>query len=329
MSLSIPNLPAELEQLLQQVPRGSVTTYGDLAKALGNVIAARWVGSFLLHHERSTDWPTHRVVRSDGTLGLYAHGDVEAKAVRLREEGANVMGDGDRLRVNLEAHRHAEFDSTRPLEALRRLQLELPGQCDLTAPSQPPNTVAGLDVSYGPGNLGIGGYALVEYEKGDVLWSTTVQYEVNFPYISSYLSFRELPVLQELLDTARAAGKLADVCMIDGAGIMHPRRCGIATHFGIACGVATIGVTKKLLAGAFDNNDVPARQPRDVTDGEDLLGVAIRPREISKRFIWSSPGHRMDVATAAEVTINMLRNHRLPEPIYWADRLSRQAVAKK
>ena len=149
--------------------------------------------------------------------------------------------------------------------------------------------------------------------------------EVKFPYISSYLSFRELPVLVDLYDAARNAGRLADLFMIDGTGIMHPRRAGIATHFGILTDTPTLGITKKLLAGKFNGQDVPALEPRDVIDGDELLGVALRPRESSKKFIWASPGHRMDVATASATTLQMLRGRRLPEPIYWADRLSRKA----
>ena len=320
--LQLPDLFSDLHDLLQQVPRGNVTTYGDLAKALGNVIASRWVASCLLHDEVSASWPSHRVVRADGSLGLYAHGDAEAKADALRADGVRVA----KGKVDLNQFGVRDFQSARPLETLRRLQDELLSQCVLTPDDNAPRTVAGLDVSYGSGNIGVGGYALVDADTGDLLWSTTVECEVNFPYVSSYLAFRELPVLAELLRAAEDAGRLADVYMIDGTGIMHPRRSGIATHLGILADIPTIGITKKLLAGKFNDKDAPPQQPRDVTDGNELLGVALRPRETSKRFIWASPGHRMDVPTATGLTIRLLCGRRLPAPIYWADRLSRQVV---
>ena len=317
----LPDLFNDLRELLDQVPAGNVTTYGDLARGLGNVIASRWVAGCLLHDEVSADWPSHRVVRVDGSLGLYAHGDADAKADALRGEGVRVS----KGKVDLDLFGVRDFQSTRPLERLRRLQDELPLRCVLTPDVTDPTTVAGLDVSYAAGNIGVGGYALVDAITGELLWSTTVQCEVNFPYVSSYLAFRELPVLAELLNLANEADKLADVYMIDGAGIMHPRRAGVATHLGVLADIPTIGITKKLLAGKFDDTDAQPREPREVIDGDELLGVALRPRESSKRFIWSSPGHRMDVSTASELTLRLLCGRRLPAPIYWADRLSRQA----
>ena len=121
----LPDLPAELEQLLSQVPAGKITTYGDLAVALGDVAASRWIGTYLLHDESTHDWPTHRVVRSDGSLGLYAHGDASAKAARLSAEDVAVT-DG---KVNLDRSGVRKFRTNRPLEALRRMQNRLPEQC--------------------------------------------------------------------------------------------------------------------------------------------------------------------------------------------------------
>ena len=316
----LPDLPKELEGLVGQIPAGMVATYGDLAKALGSVSASRWIGSFLLHDSRASEWPSHRVVRSDGSLGEYVHGGKKAKAEILRNEGVRIT----KGKVDLARFCQREFSCSRPLEKLRRLQDRLPEQCVLAAENRPIETVAGLDVSYADAETGIGGYALTDAKTGELVWSATVQCEVRFPYISSYLAFRELPVLLELFEVAERAGQLADIHMIDGAGIMHPRRSGVATHFGIMTDSPTIGITKKLLAGSFDDSDTAALSPRDVTDDAKLLGAAIRPRESSKKFIWTSPGHRTDVTQATAITLAALQGRRLPEPIYWADRLSRQ-----
>jgi deoxyribonuclease V len=157
-------------------------------------------------------------------------------------------------------------------------------------------------------------------------WSTTVACDAPFPYISSYLTFRELPVLAKLLETAAAADRLADVYMVDGAGILHPRRIGVAAHFGVLSEIPTIGVTKTHLAGKFDSHNMQPREPREIHDGADLLGFAIRPRAASERLIYVSPGHRSDQPGACEVVLRTLGARALPDPIYWADRLSRQAA---
>ena len=68
-----PNMPSHLFQLVAQIPRGRVTTYGDLARALGNVMASRWVGQELLNHDHHSNCHCHRVVRANGDLGVYSN----------------------------------------------------------------------------------------------------------------------------------------------------------------------------------------------------------------------------------------------------------------
>ena len=88
--IDIPDLPLQLRELLEQVPAGRVTTYGDLAEALGDVAAARWVGSYLLDHPHDGDCPCHRVVRRTGELGLFITGDEADKQRRLTADGVPV-----------------------------------------------------------------------------------------------------------------------------------------------------------------------------------------------------------------------------------------------
>src|SRR5580704_18602110 len=89
--LTVPNLEAELIRLLAQIPAGRVTTYGDLADALGLRTAARWVGEFMRDHEHLSSCPCHRVVRKEGELGLYLCERTPAeKAARLESEGVDV-----------------------------------------------------------------------------------------------------------------------------------------------------------------------------------------------------------------------------------------------
>jgi len=128
-----------------------------------------------------------------------------------------------------------------------------------------------------------------------------------------------------VLEKARAEDKLAEVLLVDGSGILHPRHAGLASHFGVAAGVPTIGVTKKLLWGQVELAGLEPRRPRPVLDGKRLIGAAIRPTDGSRRPIFVSPGHRVSVAYARDVVARLLLGRRLPEPLYWADRLSRAA----
>ena len=160
-----------------------------------------------------------------------------------------------------------------------------------------PRLAGGVDVAYPSPDVGVAAYALVETATGRLVWSATVRRPVAFPYISTYLSFREIPILLELLDEVRAAGRLAEVLLVDGSGIMHHRHAGIASHLGVVASLPTIGVTKKLLCGQVDMREMGAGESRPVWESEKtrLLGVALRPTAGSLRPIFVSPGHRVNV----------------------------------
>jgi len=320
---AVPDLPKLLHKLLRQVPAGKVTTYGDLADALGNRIAARWVGHFMLHHEHDAACPCHRVVRADGELGLYIVGDPQTKAKRLAAEGI-VIRQG---KIDLARFGFDRFVSDRPLETLRRTQQALAANVSLSSRRRlVPERVAGVDVSYRDPQQAVAAYALVEVESGQLVWSTTVRRHVVFPYITSYLSFRELPVLLDLLDAVRAAGRLAEPVLVDGSGVLHQRHLGIASHLGIAASLSTIGVTKKLLCGRVDLDGLEPLESRPVVYEDRLIGAALRPTAGSRRPIFISPGHRVSLALAERVVRRVLLGRRLPEPLYWADRLSRSGA---
>lgn len=308
-------------QLVGQVPAGRVTTYGTLAGALGDRIAARWVGHAMLDHGHTPDCPCHRVVRASGELGLYAAGSARQKVRRLRAEGVDVR----RETVDLGSFGFDDFQGGRPLERLRRLQGQMVARLSLRGRRRVPELVGGVDVSYTKTGEGVGAYALVEARSGRLVWSTTVRRPVRFPYITSFLAFRELPVLLDLIDAVRGAGRLAEPVLVDGSGILHPRRAGIASHLGVAAELATIGVTKKLLCGSVDWSGLKPRESRPVVHEDRPAGVALRPTAGSLRPIFVSPGHRTGLPYAEAVVRRLLLGRRLPEPLYWADKLSRQA----
>ena len=182
---------------------------------------------------------------------------------------------------------------------------------------------------------------LVAAATRELVWSIAIERAVEFPYISTYLAFRELPLLWELVDAAHAAGRAANVYLVDGSGILHHRRGGIATCFGVSTDLPTIGVTKKLLCGRPDRTDLPpgdwsyVRDPAgslDRTEPEEPvepIGAALRSSPRSGKLIYISPGHRIDVDASVRVVQYLLAGRKLPEPIYWADRLSREEAQSR
>jgi deoxyribonuclease V len=260
-------------------------------------------------------------VRSDGTLGLYIGGSAREKADRLIAEGIEVRSG----KVDLKHFGFDRFEGDRPLARLREVQEEAVRLVSLEGSDEAPEVVGGVDVSYPAKDEGVAAYALVGAASGELVWSTTIRRPVRFPYISTYLTFRELPILLDLLDEVRRAGRLYEPLLVDGSGILHPRHVGVASHFGVAGSVATVGVTKKLLFGQVDTAAMLPLESRAVQDGSRQIGWAIRPTKGSLRPIFVSPGHRVSVAAAEASVRRMLLGRRLPEPLYWADRLSRAA----
>jgi deoxyribonuclease V len=305
--------------LLCQVPPGRVTTCGDLADALGNRLAARWVGHVALHHAHHAACACHRILRAGGQLGPCIDGPPQAKAGRLEREGIVVRNGA----VDLERFGFRDFAGDRPLERLRTVQETIRRKIRLRRRTTIPGQIGGVDVAYPSPQTAQAAYALVDTASGQLVWSTTVRRRVAFPYISTFLSFREIPVYLELLLKVRAAGRLAEVLLVDGSGVLHQAQAGAASHLGVAASLPTVGVTKKLLCGRVDLEGMAPGESRPIEYDDRLLGVALRPTAGSRRPIFISPGHRADLAFSEAVVRRLLIGGRLPEPLRWADRLSR------
>lgn len=276
-------------------------------------------------HEHRPDCCCHRVVLADGKLGGYVGNDLEAKCRQLIAEGVTIEGE----RVDLSAFKFSEFATTSPLATLTAQQHDLVREIQLSSAGNPIKQIGGVDVSYVDPREGVAAYTLIDAATAELVWSTTIRRPVLFPYITSYLAYRELPILLELIDVVRTQQRLADIVLVDGSGIMHPRGAGVASQLGIVAAIRTVGVTKKHLFGNVSIKDMEPGERRMVIHEQQPIGAAIRRRSKSKRPLFVSPGHRSTLAEAIECVESMLQEHNLPEPIYWADRLSRQAARSK
>jgi deoxyribonuclease V len=319
----VPDLYRETARLLRQIPRGRVTTYGDVARALGDARAARWVGEFLLSHVHGDDCPCHRVVRVNGDVGLYITRCEAEKTSRLEQDGVAVV----QGRVDLGRVRFDGFRSSAPLAVLRELQARIPAQLRLQPLPHTPQRVGGVDVSYLSSTEAVAAFVLLELPSLELLGTKTLRGEVAFPYISGYLAFRELPLLAKLFDKVRAAGYEPDVTFVDGNGILHPRRAGIASCFGLAAGTPTIGVGKTLLCGRIDEGSLAHAHAQALVHEGETIGYTVRASPKNRPF-YVSPGHLTDLAAALAVTRMTLGQHRLPLPITFADRESRSEAQR-
>jgi methylated-DNA-[protein]-cysteine S-methyltransferase len=79
---------AKVFSTCKRIPKGKVATYAGIAKAIGNPKASRAAGNSLSKN-RSKSVPCHRVIRSDGDVGGFAHGK-NKKIEMLRSEGIEI-----------------------------------------------------------------------------------------------------------------------------------------------------------------------------------------------------------------------------------------------
>lgn len=316
---ALPDLEQRLTLLLANVPVGKITTPRALARSLGLPQAAIWVARFTLQHPHDVRCPCHRVVRAGGLLGGYVTGDLEEKQRRLREEGV-MCAEG---RVDLKTHGFEVVCDEPPLAELVAQQAALARQLRSSGGPRRVATVGGVDVSY-RGPVACAAYVQCAWPSGAVLWSATVRTPATFPYLPSLLTFRELPAMLAAVDAARTAGALGDVLLVDGAGRLHPRSAGIAAHLGVVADLPTIGVTKRLLHGSADALPRAKGETALVRIEGEPAGFALAPGGRSRRPLYVSPGHRTTLALAERVLPPLLQDHRLPAPLYWADRLSRR-----
>jgi deoxyribonuclease V len=179
--------------------------------------------------------------------------------------------------------------------------------------------VAGVDVSSNRARgEATGAVVLLEYPGLEMIEASVVHGAVNFPYIPGLLSFREAPLV---LAACEALSMTPDLILVDGQGIAHPRRIGLASHLGLILDMPTIGCAKSRLCG---NHEVLGLEPGEQTDlvhDEETVGVVLRTRRGTKP-VYVSVGHRIDLLTAVQWVLACCQGYRLPEPL----RLAHQAA---
>jgi len=181
-------------------------------------------------------------------------------------------------------------------------------------------SIAGVDVGYDvPRGLAHASVVIVSFPELSVLEQLQVFAPVNFPYIPGLLSFREIPAILAALAKLCA---WPDLWMVDGQGIAHPRRMGIAAHLGVLLDMPSIGVAKSRLTGQFT---APGQQKGDISPlmaGKEHIGTVLRSKEKTNP-LFISPGHKVDIETAVDITRKCLTRYRLPEPTRLADKYSK------
>lgn len=184
----------------------------------------------------------------------------------------------------------------------------------------PPETVLGVDVGY---NLTTGmsraSIVLMDLATLTSQQNIVVETPTTFPYISGLLSFREIPAILAAIAQLEA---MPDILMVDGHGIAHPRRMGIAAHLGALLDMPSLGVAKKKLCGNHEEPEDRKGSTVPLFHRGEQIGIVLRSREGVKP-LYISPGHRMGMDSALSFALHCLTRYRLPEPTRLADKFSK------
>jgi deoxyribonuclease V len=212
-----------------------------------------------------------------------------------------------------------------PKEAME-IQRRLAGQVACEGHPGDVRLVGATDVSYVRSPAGYNAQAavaLLSWPEARLTEHLVEQGMATFPYVPGLLSFREIPLLAGVLERATV---VPDLLLVDGQGRAHPRRFGIACHVGLLTDLPTIGCAKSRLCGEHQEPGVNKGSWVPLTDRGEVIGAAVRTRDGVKP-VYVSIGHRIGLEVAIEWVLRLSPRWRVPEPIRWADRLSRQDQA--
>lgn len=200
---------------------------------------------------------------------------------------------------------------------LHRLQETLAQHVRLEPLQRQPETAAGVDAAY------IGEEIVAVAVLFDLATLTPIERSFviarpALPYIPGLLSFREGPHLAEAV---HRLSRRPDLLIVDGQGIAHPKRFGLACFLGVELEVPAIGCAKSRLVGEYAEPAAERGSRTPLIDRNEMVGAVLRTRR-SVRPVFVSPGHLITIDEAVAMMLRTTAGFRLPEPQREADRFA-------
>jgi deoxyribonuclease V len=203
-----------------------------------------------------------------------------------------------------------DYSNVSPSEAIS-IQKEIRSRVSLVPLDREIKTIAGADISFNKSSETVyAGIVVLSYPELEVIESVATVATTKFPYVPGLLAFREVPALQQVW---QKLAQKPDILMLDGHGIAHPRRVGVASHFGILEDAITIGCAKSLLAGSFEMPENVPFSTSPMTHREENIGTALRTK-VNCKPVFVSPGHRITLKESVDIVKKCVRRYRIPEP---------------
>jgi deoxyribonuclease V len=185
------------------------------------------------------------------------------------------------------------------------------------------DTVAGVDIGLKK-DIARASVVVLSFPELQVVDSEVAESPVRFPYIPGLLSFREIPPLLTAFSQLQTE---PDLVIVDGQGIAHPRRFGLASHLGLILDKPTIGCAKSRLCGRYEEPEQEQGAYTDLTDKGEVIGAVVRTRT-NVRAVYVSIGHRISLDSARTLTLACCQGYRLPETTRYAHNAASGKIPK-
>lgn len=173
------------------------------------------------------------------------------------------------------------------------------------------HAIGGADISFNRFSETVyAGIVVLSFPDLRLIEEAGVRSTARFPYVPGLLSFREMPSVLEAWDQLKTK---PDVLMLDGQGLAHPRRFGIACHAGVLLELPTIGCAKSILVGTHSPLPLEAGSHTPLVHRGEQVGEVLRTKR-NVAPVYVSVGHLIDLPSAVEVTRRATGKYRQPEP---------------
>ncbi len=191
------------------------------------------------------------------------------------------------------------------------IQLKLAARVSRVSEVTIPHFIAGVDISANKAEgMATGAVVVLNYPELRIVETKIVTGNLDFPYVPGYLSFRESPLILAACEKLTVA---PDLILVDGQGVAHPRRMGLASHLGLFLNTPTIGCAKSRLCGSHKTPGAEMGSYAELMDSGEIIGAALRTKPGVKP-VYVSIGHKVDLPTAIHWVLECCRGYRLPEP---------------
>ncbi|MHA1104176.1 MAG: endonuclease V [Promethearchaeota archaeon] len=189
------------------------------------------------------------------------------------------------------------------------------------------NYVVAIDISYfnrDNTEYGVACAVLWDFKLNEIAQHALLHDIMDFPYTPGLLGFREVPLMVKTMQKIKIK---PDIIICDGHGIIHPRRFGEATHIGYALNIPSIGIAKNPFIGKSDWKSLKRAkgEKTPILENMDVLGYATCLTD-NQKPVFISIGYRIEIELAIKIALYLSKEHKQPEPLYLADRISRDYI---